>query len=239
MSAADSSGWRPGPKQLIGQLIAYSVFVALIGLFAGTPAYRHLPDGMATIKLSLRHAGQIVGECRTRTSQEMTNLPENMRAPLICPRERSDLHIELTLDDRIVLSEILPARGLHSDGRASMYRRLSVPAGATRITVKLKDRLTSDGFQYQFSREVMLKAGKNLVIDFNEQSQSFELLDGGSDQRAVLQNSLNNLETGDRQHEDDDEKDNAPIGQRLTTALLDHSQNPIGQKVEPDGHQRK
>jgi hypothetical protein len=162
-----------------------------------------------------------------------------MRAPLICPRERSPLHIELTLDDELVLSEILPARGLHSDGRASMYRRLSVPAGKTRITVKLKDRLNSDSFQYSFSREVLLKAGKNLVIDFDEQSQSFELLGDTSDQRAVLQNSLNNLETGDGQNEDDNKEDNASVRQRPTTTLLDQADNPIGHKIQPDGHQRK
>jgi hypothetical protein len=221
MKIFNGSDWKPSPKQLIGQLIAYALFVALIGSLAGTPAYRHLPEGMATIKLSLRHSGQPVGECRERTPKELANLPENMRAPLICPRERSSLHIELTVDDELALSEILPARGLHSDGRASMYHRLSVPAGITRITVKLKDQMDSDRFQYSLSREVLLEAGKNLVIDFNEQSQSFELLQGSSDQRAALQNSLNDFETGDRQHQDDNEEDDASIRQRLTTALLD------------------
>ena len=77
--------WRRLPLQLL----VMGLFAAAIGHFSNQPPYQHLPDEQAVLKLSLRHAGQIVGECRARSPDELAGMPESMRAPLICPRERS------------------------------------------------------------------------------------------------------------------------------------------------------
>lgn len=159
-----------------GQALVYGTFAALLGVCSTDPAYRHLPEDMATIKLSLRHAGKLVSECRDRTAEEMANLPANMRAPQICERERSPLLLELDIDGKSVYSEILPPRGLHGDGRASVYRRLTVPAGAAQISVRLKDDVNSPGFQYESTQAVVLAPARVLVIDFDEQNNRFEML---------------------------------------------------------------
>ena len=159
-----------------GQTVVYGAFAVLLGVCSTAPAYRHLPEDMATIKLSLRHAGKLITECRDRTPEEMANLPANMRAPQICERERSPLILELDLDGESVYSEVLPPRGLHGDGRASVYRRLSVPAGSMQLSVRLKDDVNAEGFQYETSREVLLAPAQVLVIDFDEQNNHFEML---------------------------------------------------------------
>ncbi len=56
-----------------GQVLAYGAFALFVGYFSNSPAFRHLPLDQATIKLSLRHAGQILGECRERTAEELAN----------------------------------------------------------------------------------------------------------------------------------------------------------------------
>jgi hypothetical protein len=165
-----------GVPRLLGQALAYAAFALAIGVFSSAPAYRHLPEDAATIKLSLRHAGKLVSACRDRTPEEMQNLPPNMRAPQVCPRERSPLTLELDIDGSRVLSEVLPARGLHGDGRASVYRRLTVPAGAVEVSVRLKDDVNAEGFQYQSTRAVTLEPAEVLVIDFDEQRGVFEIL---------------------------------------------------------------
>lgn len=160
----------------LGQIAAYGLFVVFIGTFSNSPSYRHLAQDTATIKLSLRHAGQLLGECRQRTSEELANLPANMRASAVCPRERSPIVLELELNGALVYSETLAARGIHNDGRASVYRRLSVPAGKTSLTVRLKDHVDSDVFQFTNSQLVELEPAEVLVIDFNEQSGEFDFL---------------------------------------------------------------
>jgi len=142
-------------------------------LLASGPTYQHLAPDLATIKLSLRHAGELVADCRDRTAAELAQLPPNMRAPRICQRERSPLRLELQLDDAPVYAETLPPRGLHKDGRVSVYRRLSVPAGNVRIAVKLKDDVRAAGFQFERTGTVRLAPAEVLVIDFDEQAGGF------------------------------------------------------------------
>jgi len=219
------------------QVIAYLAFMVFIGYFSNMPSYRHLAPDMATIKLSLRHAGQIMGVCHQRTPEEMANLPANMRVQEVCPRERSPLILELELDGELALSRLLPARGVHSDGRASTYQRLSVPAGNQNITVRLKDHIDAEDFHYTATRTLYLPAGANLVIDFDEQARDFEFLLEISDQGTALQNTLKDLEADHREYQNDGEEDDAAIGQRLTATLLDDPQDPVGEEIEPHGNQ--
>ena len=108
-------------KKYLGQMAIYGLFMVLLGVFSSAPTYQHLPEDMATIKLSLRHTGQLLGECRERSSQEMINLPANMRAPLVCPRRRSPLLFELDIDGENVYSEELRhADCTGTDGRRSI-----------------------------------------------------------------------------------------------------------------------
>jgi hypothetical protein len=52
-------------------------------------AYRHLASDQALIKLSFTRVGKPVGDCRKLSAEELAKLPPNMRAPTVCPRERS------------------------------------------------------------------------------------------------------------------------------------------------------
>ena len=230
--------WRRLPLQV---LVA-ALFAIAIGYFSNQPPYRHLQEDQAVLKLSLRHAGQIVGECRQRSAEELAGMPENMRVPLVCPRGRSPLQLELWLNDELVLSDTLPARGIHNDGRASMYRRIVVPAGELKVKVRLKDRIDTEEFQYQAERTVLLTAAENLVIDFNGDIGNFEFHQAGthvSEERAALEHPLDDLEAGDGQAEDDEKVDHAAVGKRLTSALFYEAYEPVGQEVEPNRDDRK
>ena len=84
------------PAAIVGQVILYGAFAAFIGYFATSPKYRQIPDDVALIKLSISHLGD--RECRKRTPEELQKLPPNMRAPMDCPRERSDINLEVDID---------------------------------------------------------------------------------------------------------------------------------------------
>jgi hypothetical protein len=162
---------RTGPAAWAGQAVLYGLFAAAIGLFSAWPAYRPLPPDQALLKLSFGHAGKPVAECRQRDPAELAKLPPNMRAPLDCPRERSPVTVELDIDGKPVLREVLPPSGLKRDGASSIYRRIALPAGTHRVAVRLKDDARAADFTHRHETTVQLAPAQIAVIDFDAATQ--------------------------------------------------------------------
>ncbi|HEY4696864.1 MAG TPA: hypothetical protein VIH29_02495 [Gallionella sp.] len=162
------------PLQYIGQGFFYALFMGVIGYFSTYPVYAHLPPDETLIKLSFRHAGQIAGECRERTQEEMDKLPMYQRkgGTKVCPRGRSDLVVELEMDGKQLYHEILRPTGLAHSSNANIYRRIPVKAGVHTLKARLKDR-PGDDFNYVREETVNLAAGRILVIDFKAATGGF------------------------------------------------------------------
>ena len=155
----------PKPTAIIGQVILYGAFAAFIGYFATSPKYRQIADDVALIKLSISHLGD--RECRKRTPEELAKMPPNMRAPLDCPRERSDIRLEMDLDGQPVLRTVMHPTGLYKDGVSTIYRRFEVKAGSHQLAVRMNDNIVKPGFNFVKEEEINLKPGQVMVIDFN------------------------------------------------------------------------
>ncbi|MCM8611154.1 hypothetical protein [Accumulibacter sp.] len=155
----------PKPTAIIGQVILYGAFAAFIGYFATSPKYRQIADDVALIKLSISHLGD--RECRKRTPEELAKMPPNMRAPMDCPRERSDIRLEMDLDGQPVLRTVMHPTGLYKDGVSTIYRRFEVKAGSHQIAVRMNDNLVKPGFNFVKEGEINLRPGQVMVIDFN------------------------------------------------------------------------
>lgn len=160
----------------LAQVAVLLAFMGVVAVFTAWPAYRYLAPDEALVKVSLLHAGVRLGECRTRSEAEMADLPPNMRAAQDCPRERSPLLLQFDLDGQRLIDATLQPQGLHDDGRAAFYRRLKVPAGTFRLAVRMSDDVRSEGFAYEFERDVELEPGEVLVIDFDAQAGRFVLI---------------------------------------------------------------
>ena len=155
----------PKPAAIVVQMVLYGAFAAFIGYFATSPVYRQIGDDVALIKLSMSHLGG--RECRKRSAEELAKLPPNMRAPLECPRERSDIRLQLELDGKPMFEAVMHPTGLSKDGVSTVYKRFEVKAGSYRIAVKMNDNLVNPGFNYIKEAQVTLKPAQVLVIDFN------------------------------------------------------------------------
>jgi hypothetical protein len=151
--------------QYVGQACAYALFAVLVGYFSTSPAYHQLPDDYALVKLSFTHAAQRKQPCHVRSAEELAKLARNMRTAKDCPRERSNVVVELEMDGQPLYHVVLPPSGLSRDGVSTLYRRLPVRAGSHRFVVRLKDTEQA-GFGYVRDETVSLDAGKVLVIDF-------------------------------------------------------------------------
>jgi len=155
------------PLAWLGQVALYGAFALAIGVFSHWPPYQHLAPDRALIKVSFHRQGKPVSECRQATPEELAKLPPNMRAPRVCPRERSPITVELDLDGKPTLHNVAPPSGLRRDGASAYYRRLDVPAGAHRLAIRVKDDVRSAGFDYVREQSVTLAPAQILVIDFD------------------------------------------------------------------------
>jgi hypothetical protein len=162
MSATPVRPWISYPLQAV----CYAAFFAIVGYFATSPAYVHLPAGEALVKLSFQHAGQRKEACRERSPEELAKLAPNMRVAQVCPRERAPVSVEVEMDGKPLFSVVAPPSGLSKDGASTVYRRIAVPAGRHTFVAKMKD--TADGgFGFVADRALDLKPGRVLVIDFD------------------------------------------------------------------------
>lgn len=164
-----------GPAAWAGQVLLYGLFAAAIGVFSQWPKVHPLEPGQALIKLSFTRVGKPVGDCRKPSAEEQARLPPNMRAPEICPRERSPITVQLDIDGQRALDRIAAPTGLSKDGAAAMYERLVVLAGERRLLVRLSDDVRAREKPYQREVKVQLVPGQVLVIDFDAEKGGITL----------------------------------------------------------------
>ena len=148
------------------QAVCYAAFMAIVGYFATSPAYVHLPAGEAVVKLSLQHAGARKEACHERSAEELAKLAPNMRAATVCPRERSPVSVDIEMDGKPLFAVVAPPTGLSRDGASTIYRRAAVPAGTHRFVARMKDSVAG-GYDLVGQHSVDLKPGRVLVIDYD------------------------------------------------------------------------
>lgn len=156
-----------GPVQWLGQFLLYGLFALVIGVFTQWPPYHPIGANEAMIKVSVARLGQPVGECRRLSDEELAALPPNMRDPVQCPRERSPLSMEVTINGTEVLKRVAEPGGLSKDGSTAIYERLVVPTGEQRISVRFSDDVRPGAPIYEHEASVTLVPGQVLVIDFD------------------------------------------------------------------------
>lgn len=165
---------RNGLRYLL-QLMAYAGFAVVIGYLSFWPKYQYASPEVAVIKLSLSHAAERVEPCVKLTPQQIAALAPNMRRTEACVRKRLPLALELELDGEIVVQLQAEASGLWEDGPASIYERFDVSPGSHHITARLRDSARSGEWDYTYSEDVELEAGRYLTITFKAENGGFAI----------------------------------------------------------------
>ncbi len=159
------------------QALAYAAFAAVVGYFSNAPLYRQLGDQEAVLKLSFSHSGQLKFACRERSAEELAKVEPNMRNKMDCPRERASVMVELDMDGKALYRVSTPPLGLRKDGAATVYRRLTIPAGTHQFSARLADG--PDGtINFSKSQSVTLAPGQVLIVDFLTASGGFVFTSG-------------------------------------------------------------
>ena len=159
--------------KVLAEILLYSVFIVFVGVLSVWPPYQLVEDDRAIISLVFSHAGDRIAECRILSQDELNKLPPNMRKPSDCPRERHPVRVELRTGTSTLYADTLLPSGIWADGKASVYQRIEVPAGEHEIFVGMNDSGGSENFDSSNALTVNLRSGRNLVIQFDEQTEQF------------------------------------------------------------------
>lgn len=159
--------------KVVTEILMYTVFIVVVGVLSVWPPYELIEEDRAMVSLVFSHAGDRVAECRILSQDELNALPPNMRKASDCPRERHPVRVELRSGTNTLYANTLPPSGVWADGKASVYQRIEVPAGEHEIFIGMNDNGGSEEFSASNTATVNLRPGRNLVIQFDEQTAQF------------------------------------------------------------------
>jgi hypothetical protein len=159
--------------KVLAEILMYAMFILIVGVLSVWPPYQLVEKDRAIISLVFSHAGDRISECRILSQDELNKLPPNMRKPSDCPRERHPVRVELRTGTSTLYADTLLPSGIWADGKASVYQRIEVPAGEHEIFVGMNDSGGSENFDSSNALTVNLRSGRNLVIQFDEQTEQF------------------------------------------------------------------
>jgi hypothetical protein len=83
------------------------------------------------------------------------------------------VRIELRSGGDVLYSETVQPSGIWADGKASIYKRIDVSSGRHDLFVGMNDSGGAIDFDYSTLEVIDLQPGRNLVIQFNEQTKEF------------------------------------------------------------------
>ena len=161
--------------KLFYEILAWVGFAVVVGLLSVWPRYNMVDAENAIITVTFAHAAQRVGECRILTQEELNKLPPNMRKPSDCPRERHVVRFEMRSGDRVLYEDILLPSGIWSDGKSNIYQRVIIPAGRHDVFVGMNDSGGESGFDYETRASLDVAPGRNVVVQFDPESQQFSV----------------------------------------------------------------
>jgi len=151
------------------QAVNYTVFMALIWYFSTSPPIRVLAEDQAMVTLAFGHAGELREPCRKVSAEELAKLAPNMRKLEECPRERSPVVIQMTVDGQLLYQETLQPPGIFKDGGVDLYFSGKIPAGKHAVEVKMDDSVRQEGFNYTFKQDIEIEPGTILLLGFDSE----------------------------------------------------------------------
>jgi hypothetical protein len=154
------------PLRFLLQAINYCLFMGLIWYFSALPI-RIMAEEEAMITIAFAHAGELREPCRKLSSEELAQLPANMRKLEDCPRERSAVLIEALLDGETLYKELLQPSGLFRDGGVDIYYNGRILSGEHRFEIKMNDNSRGEGFNHVFSQDINIRPAQIMLVDFD------------------------------------------------------------------------
>jgi hypothetical protein len=94
------------------------------------------PEVPAVLRFSWRAASRLVEECRRLSDEDLARLPVHMRREEVCEGRLLPYRLRVTLNDRLVVDEIVEPAGARGDRPLFVFHELVVRPGEYRVEVE-------------------------------------------------------------------------------------------------------
>jgi coenzyme F420-reducing hydrogenase delta subunit/ferredoxin len=135
----------------------------LVWYFSDSPAYSLIDESDALLLFTMSHKGERIEPCVEPSIEDLKagNFTE-------CKRERVPVMVKLDIDGANVLSKAYNPRGVWRDGPSYAYEKIRVTPGLHKISIGVRD--SREGrFSYGFNESIEFKAGRIVIIDFEDE----------------------------------------------------------------------
>ncbi len=153
---------------MLMQFVVFASSALILGYLSDWPSYRMYPPGHTELKLVVRHSGKLLEACRERSAEELSALPRNMRRATVCPREKSPMMVELSIDGEVRHHSTIHASGIHDDGVLALYKKFPLPPGTVDVRLRIKDDTRLEEFSHDFEAQFEVSSASTLVIQLND-----------------------------------------------------------------------
>jgi len=152
-------------RRLLAGALVVAAAVGLAAL-AGVP-YAAEPAPRAVLRLAWRARGERVQRCRRLSAEELADLPVHMRPPNeeVCERGIAPYHLRVSLDDSLVVDEIVRAGGAESDRPLFVFHELAVPPGAHHLSIVFARAEDRDDENEGDSNEELRETPRRLTLE--------------------------------------------------------------------------
>jgi hypothetical protein len=138
------------------------------GYLSFKPVYTVMQPDQTEIKLVVRRSGKLIGACQPVSAAELEQTPSNMRLPMICPREKSPIRVELFDNGLAIFAETLIPSGLHNDGVITAYKSVIRDSGPAEFQLKIKANPNSDSYSETHDLSLVLSSEYSLVLYYDD-----------------------------------------------------------------------
>jgi hypothetical protein len=111
--------------------------LAALAWASHAPFAAHRSDE-AVLRLAWSALPERIEECRERTPQELAQLPQHMRQPVVCEGTTATYHLQVRLDGAPVVDRVVQGGGLRHDRRLYVLEEIPVRAGEVAVEVRFE-----------------------------------------------------------------------------------------------------
>lgn len=124
--------------RILGAALAAVLMAGLVWA-SNAPVTAHRSSD-SILRLAWSARPERIEDCRQRSPEELAQLPQHMRQPIVCEGTTAEYRLEVRIDGRLVADRAVHGGGLRRDRRLYVFEEVMLPPGEAVIDVRF-DRI--------------------------------------------------------------------------------------------------
>jgi hypothetical protein len=124
--------------QIFGAALAAALMAGVVWA-SNAPLTAHRSSD-SILRLAWSARPERVEDCRQRSPEELAQLPQHMRQPIVCEGTTAEYRLQVWIDGRLVADRVVHGGGLRRDRRLYVFEEVALPPGEAAIDVRF-DRI--------------------------------------------------------------------------------------------------